>query len=213
MYHSHSQVGRTRVNKVREGIKNKKTHNQYKVINKNHFDQLFLLQKRLFKEGMDLNEYSEYLTEKIDLRKYYYRNLTSDMVDSLKKNYGNMIERENNRYNEIGDLKKLNRSRRKKFRGKKRILVRERKRDLIDDLFQKMSKSGNSIGILKNTEVLVNNPDNWHKIKKCLFTGGRYIESYDKKWTGVYKILTSPVSHYLFNFPSHEGLNQYVVEN
>ena len=116
MFCSNAQMGRTRVNKVREGLKTKKTHVQYKKNNVTGLDKLFLLQNDLFKEGLDLNEYVDYLTDKIEKKKYYYNGLNSENIEKLKERYEKLIEKENLNYNKIGDEKKLNRKRRKQFR-------------------------------------------------------------------------------------------------
>ena len=47
MYSSHHQVVRPRVNKVREGIKNKKTHDQKKKTKSCGLDKLFKLKYEL----------------------------------------------------------------------------------------------------------------------------------------------------------------------
>ena len=212
MYSSHKQVGRTRVNKVRESLKTKKTHVHHKKNKVTGLDKLFLLQKDLFKDGLNLNEYVEYLTDKIEKKNYYYRGLNSDDIDALKKRYGDLIEKENMEYNRIGDEKALNRKRRKQFRDKKRKLVYEKKRELIGELFKHM-KSTNSIGVLRNTELLSDDPDKWRDTKKALFSGGRYIEPQDKKWNKVYGVIVSPLQCYLFNLHSPEEMNRYVFEN
>ena len=80
MYSSHKQVGRTRVNQVREGLKTKKTHVQHKKSKVTGLDKLFLLQKELFREGLNLNEYVEYLTDKIEKKNYYYRGLNLSLI-------------------------------------------------------------------------------------------------------------------------------------
>ena len=84
MFCSNAQMGRTRVNKVREGLKTKKTHVQYKKNNVTGLDKLFLLQNDLFKEGLDLNEYVDYLTDKIEKKKYYYNGLNSENIEKPK---------------------------------------------------------------------------------------------------------------------------------
>ena len=61
MFCSDAQVGRTRVSKVRESLKTKKTHVQHKKDNRTGLDKVFLLQNELFKEGLDLDEYVDYL--------------------------------------------------------------------------------------------------------------------------------------------------------
>ena len=45
MFCSDAQVGRTRVNKVRESLKTKKTHVQFKNDNKTGLDKLFFTSK------------------------------------------------------------------------------------------------------------------------------------------------------------------------
>ena len=212
MYSSHKQVGRSRVNKVREGLKTKKTHVQHKKRKVTGLDKLFLLQKDLFRDGLNLNEYVEYLTDKIDKKNYYYRGLNSDDIDALKKRYGDLIEKENMEYNRIRDEKALSRKRRKQFREKRRKLVYEKRRELIGELFKHM-KSSNSIGVLRNTELLSDDPDRWTETKKTLFSGGRYIETQDKKWNKVYSVIVSPLSCHLFNLHSLEEMNRYVFEN
>ena len=64
-----AQVGRILGEQVRESLKTKKTHVQFKNDNKTGLDKLFLLQNSLFKEGLDLDEYVDYLTDKIRERK------------------------------------------------------------------------------------------------------------------------------------------------
>lgn len=212
MYSCHKQVGRTRVNQVREGLKTKKTHVQHKKNKLSGLDKLFLLQKELFKEGIDLNEYVDYLTDKIDKNHYYYRGLNSDNIDVLKKRYGDLIERENMEYNRIGDEKALNRKRRKQFREKRATLIYNKRKELIGELFKNM-KSAQSVGVLRNTELLSDDPYTWKNTKKTLFSGGRYLETQDKKWVDVYSIIVSPITSHLFNLHSPQEMNRYVFEN
>lgn len=212
MFCSDAQVGRTRVSKVREGLKTKKTHVQHKKDNRTGLDKLFLLQNELFKEGLDLDEYVDYLTDKIEKKKYFYNGLNSDNIEALKKRYSKLIEKENTRYNQIGDEKRLNRKRRKQFREKKRNLIREKKQSLIDELYKNM-KSSQSLGILRNTDVLSSDPDKFNNTKLNMFTGTRYIETQDKKWVDIYAKLSSPYTYHLFDLHSTTALNQYVFEN
>lgn len=212
MYSSHNQVGKTRVNKVRESLKSRKTHVQYKKSNKTGLDKLFLLQESLFKEGNDLDDYVDYITDKINKNCYYYRDLNTDKIDMLKKRYSNLIEKENLKYNKLGDEKALNRKRRKVFREKKRNMVNNRKRELINELFKHM-KSSNSIGVLRSTELHSDDPEKWNNTKKTMFSGGRYIETHDKKWVDVYNVLVSPSQCHLFNVHSTQEMNRHVFEN
>ena len=212
MYCSHKQVGRIRVNRVRDGLKTRKTHVQYKKNTKTGLDKLFLLQKDLFRDGLNLDEYVEYVTDKIDKKHYYYRGLNSDNIDALKDRYSGLIEKENMEYNRIGDEKQLNRKRRNQFREKKKKIVYDKRRELMGELFKTM-KSSNSIGVLRNTELLSDDPDKWKNTKKTLFSGGRYIETQDAKWTKIYSKLVSPLECNLFNLHSYSELNRYVFEN
>lgn len=212
MFCSDAQVGRTRVNKVRESLKTKKTHVQFKNDNKTGLDKLFLLQNSLFKEGLDLDEYVDYLTDKIEKKKYYYNGLNSENIDKLKERYEKLIEKENLNYNKIGDEKALNRKRRKQFREKKKNMIREKKRELIEDLFKNM-KSSQSLGILRSTELHSSDPERWNNTKRTMFSGGRYIETQDTKWVDIYSKLTSPYSYHLFDLHSSSALNKFVFEN
>lgn len=212
MFCSDSQVGRTRVSKVREGLKTKKTHVQHKKDNRTGLDKVFLLQNELFKEGLDLDEYVDYITDKIENKKYFYNGLNSDNVEALKKRYSKLIEKENTRYNQLGDEKRVNRKRRRQFREKKRALIREKKESLIDELYKNM-KSSQSLGILRNTDVLSNDPDRFNNTKLNMFTGTKYIEIQDKKWVDIYAKLSSPHTYHLFDLHSTAALNQYVFEN
>ena len=212
MFCSDAQVGRTRISKVREGFKTKKTHVQHKTDKRTGLDKVFLLQNELFKEGLDLDEYVDYLTDKIDKKKYFYNCLNSDNIDALKKRYSNLIEKENTRFNQLGDEKLLNRKRRMQFRDKKRALIREKKASLINELYNNM-KSSQSMGILRNTDVLSTDPDKFNNTKLNLFTGTRYIDTQDKKWVNIYSKLSSPYTYHLFDLHSTSALNEYVFEN
>ena len=211
MYSSHHQVGRPRVNKVREGIKNKKTHVQKKNTKSSGLDKLFKLQEELLKEGLNENEYNDYIVNKIDNNKYYYRSLSNKDFELLKKRYYDLIVKESNRYSEIGDIKRINRKRRLDFRRKKKGMILEKKEILIKELFRKMKKS-NTIGVLKNTDSLSTDPEKWNETKLVLFSGGRYIESHDKVCVNIYRKITSGFSPHLFNLHSIQSLNQYVLD-
>lgn len=212
MFCRDSQSGRVRVNKVREGLKTKKTHVQNKKDRKTGLDKLFLLQHELFKEGLDLDEYVDYITDKIENKKYYYNGLTSENIDALKKRYSKLIEKENLKYNSLGDKKNINRKRRKQFREKKRNLIIEKKRELIEELYKSL-KSSQSLGVLRNTEFLSSDPEKWKSTKLNLFSGGRYIETQDINWVPIYAKLVSQHSHHLFDLHSNYALNDYVFEN
>tara|TARA_B110000967_G_C18890725_1_gene567165 strand:- start:1658 stop:2302 length:645 start_codon:yes stop_codon:yes gene_type:complete len=202
-----------RVNKSDESLKTKKTHVQYsKTKRATGLDKLFLLQNDLFKEGLDLNEYINYVTDKVNKKHYYYNGLNSDNIDTLKGRYGNLIEKENNTYNQRGGEMKLNRKRISQFREKKRNMIYRKRMELIGSLLKTM-KSSNALGVLRNTELLSDDPNNWSNTKKSIFSGGRYIETQDKKWVEIYSKLVSPSTYHLFNLHSLKELDQYVFEN
>tara|TARA_Y100000768_G_C23978673_1_gene684484 strand:+ start:260 stop:898 length:639 start_codon:yes stop_codon:yes gene_type:complete len=211
MYHNNKQVGRTRVNKIKEGKLSRKTHVQNKKPKNKPFNKLFLLQNELFKEGLNAAEYNNYITEKMNQKKYYYRGLTDDDIGVLTERYGDLIQKENNTYTEIGDRKDINRKRRKVFKEKKRNLITEKKRELINQLFKEM-KQCRSLGVLRNNESLSSDPSRWNTTKLLLFSGGRYIETSDKGWGVIYQKINSPCSHYLFNLSSNDDLNDYVLQ-
>ena len=213
MFCRDAQAGRTRVNKSRESLKTKKTHVQYsKTKRASGLDKLFLLQNDLFKEGLDLNEYINYVTDKVNKKHYYYNGLNSDNIDALKERYGKRIERENNTYNQRGDEMKINRKRINQFRVKKRNMIYQKRMELIGSLLKTM-KSSNALGVLRNTELLSDDPNNWSNTKKSIFSGGRYLETQDKHWVAIYRKLVSPSSYHLFNLHSLKELDQFVFEN
>tara|TARA_B100001094_G_scaffold332997_1_gene407796 strand:+ start:3675 stop:4400 length:726 start_codon:yes stop_codon:yes gene_type:complete len=239
MYQNHTQVGRTRVNKIREGKKNPPgskelykrdglTHvrprssisndiPQYKVVgqikkkNVTGMDKLYSLQKDLLMDGLSLEEYKDYVQDKINNGKYYYKNLSVKDVASLNKRYRRLIQEENNTYNSIGEKKEFNRRQRNLYRQKRKVVMDEKKRELIDELYGCLKK-GRSLGHLKNTDLLSNNPDNWPQTKKTIFVGGRYLESHDKEWCDVYKKINSPVSAHLFDLHSNTEIPKYVFK-
>ena len=212
MYCNHSQVGRTRVNKVREGIQTRKTHVQYKKTKRTALDKLFLLQNELFKDGLNLGEYKNYVQDKINNDKYYYKNISEEDVAKLNKRYRLLIQNENNKINERGDEVDFSRNQKRKFREKKRKLVMEKKRELISELFKEMKKS-NTTGITRNPELLSDDPEKWNTTKLYLFTGGRYLEGADQAWGIIYRKIESMNTANLFNLCSYSDLKNYVLEN
>ena len=240
MYCSNKQVGRSRVNKIKEGKKrpprsrelNKKdglAHykprssvkvctNKYKVVgqlkksNVTALDKLYNIQKDLLSEDYTFGEYEKYVQDKINNNKYYYKNLSQDNLILLHKRYQQLIKKKTNEYNERGDEMEFNRRQRKLFRKKKREIMNNIKRELINDLFKSITDSKVS-GVTKNVEFLSNDPEKWNETKLCLFLGGKYIESSDKKWSGIYKKLTSINSGNILNLSNHEDINNYVIKN
>ena len=238
MFASHSQVGRTRVNKIREGKKNpprsrelnKNDHfehikprsnisipkKQSKVIGqlpKNNitgFDKLMQLQNDMIKDGLTLQEYKNYVQDKINNDKYYYKTLSEGDLSKLHQRYRKLVQNENNKYNEIGNEKEMNRKQRKLYRRKRKTVVEDKKRELIGKLFSEINKS-RSIGLTHTCNHLKDDPDHWKNTKKLLFTGGRYIESHDKDWVKYYsKIVSLNISH-LFDMNDSDQFYEYII--
>ena len=239
MYQNNSQVGRTRVNKIREGKKNpprskelyKKDglHHirprssisneipQYKVVgqlkksNVTAMDRLYGIQGDLLRDGLSLEEYKDYVQDKINKGKYYYKDLSVKNVASLNQRYRRLLQEDENKYNMIGESKKFNRRQRSLYRQKRKFLMDAKKTELIEELYSCMKRS-KSIGHLKGTDILSTNPDNWSRTKKLLFSGGRYLESQDSEWSPVYQKLNSMTSAHLFDLHSNTELPKYVFK-
>ena len=212
MYCNHAQVGRTKVNKVREGIKTRKTHVQNKRTKRTVLDKLFLLQNELFKDGLTQTEYKNHVQEKVNNDKYYYKKISEEDVSKLNERYTLLIKNENNKVNKRGDEVDFSRNKKKKFREKKNTLQMEKKRELINKLFKEIKKS-NSNGVSRNPELLSDDPDKWDTTKLLLFTGGRYLEGSDREWCDIYSKVESPNKANMFNLSSYSDLKEYVLEN
>lgn len=212
MYCNHAQVGRTKVNKVREGIKTRKTHVQNKRTERTVLDKLFLLQNELFKDGLTQTDYKNHVQEKVNNDKYYYKKISEEDVSKLNERYALLIKNENNKVNKRGDEVDFSRNKKKKFREKKNTLQMEKKRELINKLFKEIKKS-NSNGVSRNPELLSDDPDKWDTTKLLLFTGGRYLEGSDREWCDIYSKIESPNKANMFNLSSYSDLKDYVLEN
>jgi len=219
MFSSHSQVGKTRVNKVKEGKKrppkSRELHKkdglvqykprssvvvktpEYKVIgqlkekNVTDLQKLYELQDRLLQEGYTYSEYENYVQEKINADKYYYKNLSDEKIALLNKRYRRLTQKDTGKFNEREDDRNFKRRQRKLYRSKRKELVDESKRNLINSLFKALSDSKVS-GVSKNHDLLSDDPEKWDQTKLCLFLGGRYIESGDRDWVNIYNTLSSP---------------------
>jgi hypothetical protein len=203
------QMGRTRVNFVSDSKKNRKTHVQSKKNKMTGFDKLCQLQNIFFKEGMSFEDYENYIQGKINDEKYYYKNISNDDIEKLKKRYRKMHTTKENKLNLL--LSERNRKIRqtKLFKEKKKNLINEQKRGVIDALFKEINVT-NAIGITRSTDILSNDPEKFTETKKYLFTGGRYFEGQDKGWLDIYKKLVSNNSANLFDLHSPSALNDHV---
>lgn len=239
MYQNHSQVGRTRVNKIKEGKKNPpspkvlyksdglthlrprssipvktpdcKVVGQFRENKVTYMDKLYGIQNYLLKEGLTMDEYTDYVQDKINNDKYYYKCLSVKDIALLNKRYRRLLQEEDSKYNSLGETKEFNRRQRRLFREKRKVVVDKKKSELIDELYNNLRKS-NSLGHLKNTDLHSNDPSRWSESKKTLFVGGRYLEGGDKDWCNVYHKINSQVSANLFDLHSNTELPRYVFE-
>ena len=237
MFCNHNQVGRTRVNKVREGKKNppksrvihrndnyvqmkprsdtvsykprEKTIGQMKNNNTTGLDKLFQLQKDLFREGLNLKQYENYIQEKVNSDKHYYKNLSENDVTRLTENYRRKLKEKKDKYFETLENRTMKKKQIKNFKKKRGEMVYKRKQDIINELLKELKKTG-ALGISKGVNSLTITPDNWQDFKLLLFTGGRYLESHDRGWTIQYKKLVSPVMAHLFNKSANYEINPLV---
>ena len=213
-FNSDKQVGRTRVNFVSDSKKNKnkKTHVQHKKNNVTVMDKLFQHQNELFKDGLSPLEYKNYVQEKINNEKFYYKNLSSENFEELNKRYTRMVQDKKNKLNLVLSERVRQTRQKKLFKDKKRGIVYKQKKEMIEALFKELAKT-NALGIAKkNSEFITSDPDKWVETKKRLFLGGRYFEKADKEWVEVYKKIVSVNSAHLFDMHSHEDLNNYVMD-
>tara|TARA_B100002051_G_C16668349_1_gene603075 strand:+ start:204 stop:926 length:723 start_codon:yes stop_codon:yes gene_type:complete len=240
MFASNSQVGRTRVNKIREGNKrppkgreiNKgdgfiqlkkrssnpvKKNSSKKVGNVKQysvtgFQKLLELQDFLIKEGMSFSEYQNYTQEKINNDKYYYVNLNDKQNAELLQRYRRLCQKKNDRNNAMEEKHNKSKEFRKQHRSKVSDAVREKKREKIDELFKEINRS-TSIGVIRNTSILSSDPDRWIETKKLLFLGGRYLETQDKNWCKVYLKIESPVRAHLFDLHNGCDLSRFIEDS
>ena len=209
MYCVDKNQGRTRVNFISDSQKDKKRKSQSKKNIETDFDKLISLQKGFISQGMRLNEYKNYVQEKINNEKYYYKNMSQESIDRLYSIYENRLQRKKNSINEMLNDREIKNRQNKLFREKKRNIINNQKQFIIEKILKELS-SLNEIGISKCIG-LSNDPDKWIETKKVLFHGGRYLENHDRKWIQWYQKIESPVRAHLFNLHSHEELNHYVL--
>ena len=213
MYCNDKQTGRTCVNIVSDRKKTGKTHVQHKYKRNGQtsgLDKLYQLQDEFFKGGMSSSDYKDYVQGKINNDMYYYKNLSSDDFDKLKKRYSRMRQTKDNNLNLT--LSEMARKKRQKklFNAKKSDMIYRQKRGLIEGLFKEFSKS-KALGITNTTQFLSSNPDDWKNTKNLLFTGGRYFESQDKGWVAVYQKIVSGNNAHLFDINSSDDFNRFVM--
>jgi len=206
------QAGRTRVNVVSDNKKTGKPHVQHKrAVQTSGLDKLYQLQTEFFKDGMSASDYKDYVQDKINNDMYYYKNLSRDDFDKLKKRYSRMEQSKKNNLNLTLSERTRKKRQKKLFKAKKSDMICRQKRSLIEGLFKEISKS-KTLGLTSSTQWLSSNPDDWNNTKNLLFSGGRYFEKADKEWVNYYQKIVSGNSAHLFNINSADDLNQYVMD-
>ena len=235
MYCTDKQVGRTRVNKIRDRKKlpngrilypddgfvqlkprssipsykpREKQVGQIKNKSMTGMDKLFKLQDELIKKNMTMGEYTDYVQDKINNDKYYYKYLNDENIAKLNKVYRSKLQVKKNKRSVIVEKNELNKKQRSNYRNKKNIVITEQKQKIIDDFVKELKKT-NAIGISRNIDSDIT-PSNFNTRKLFFFTGGRYLESHDKKWVDIYSKLVSGVNAQLFDKHSNTEMNNLV---
>jgi hypothetical protein len=240
MYCNHKQVGRTRVNKVRERQKNppkgriihkddgfvqlkprgslasykanEKVIGQIKDHKMTGLDKLFKVQTELFKKGLTLSDYKNYVQDKINNDKYYYTFLSEENVTQLHNHYKSMCQKKDNKITMLHEDRKRSKRQKMLFKEKKNRIIKIQKQRLIDILLKELKKSTGN-GLSRKVDFLTITSDNWNEMKYLLFTGGRYMESHDKGWTDIYSKLVSPNRGLMLGKITHDDLNKFILEN
>ena len=209
MYCSDHNGGKTRVNKFFSSNNNNRNNNNcLKPDNRNSIEKLKDLQKELFAEGYTLDDYQEEVQEKIDGNMLHYRGLSDKNVNELYDLFSKMLKKEDERFNLFDDKNELKKRQSSIFKEKKDRIVREKQRELIDNLLKEVNKC-NSTGVSRNSSGLPTDPERWLDTKQLLFLGGRYLEGTDKEWCKTYHQLTSG-DMYLFGFTNKKEFHNYI---
>ena len=210
MYCSDHHVGKKRVNKFfsSNNKRSNRDQNNLKPDNRNSIEKLKDLQKELFSEGYTMDDYQEEVQEKIDGNMLHYRGLSEKNVNELYGLFAQRLKREEERFNLIDDKHDLKKRQSKLFNEKKERIVREKKRELINQLLKEINKC-NSVGVSRNSTGLSTDPDMWGDTKLLLFLGGRYLEGSDKEWCKIYHQLNSN-DMYLFGFTNKKEFHDYI---
>ena len=210
MYCVDHNVGNTRVNKFfsSNNKRSNRDQNNLNPDNRNSIEKLKDLQKELFSEGYTMDDYQEEVQEKIDGNMLHYRGLSEKNVNELYGLFAQRLKREEERFNLIDDKHDLKKRQSKLFNEKKERIVREKKRELINQLLKEINKC-NSVGVSRNSTGLSTDPDMWGDTKLLLFLGGRYLEGSDKEWCKIYHQLNSN-DMYLFGFTNKKEFHDYI---
>lgn len=193
MYMMTKQSGKTRVNKVKEGQKNKRVKSTKQRIRGTQlldqrmtsYQKVLDLQKSFLKEGMTVSEYKKYVQDKINTGKYHYKRLSKEDVENLYSNYGKLYQKNLNKVNLVEEVRGVKRKQRKNFRKQRSYKMNDYRETLIQVLFKELDKIPSGRGIVKTTH-LSSDPKQWKETSNSLFTGGHYLLDIDKRWTSIY---------------------------
>ena len=200
------QSGKTRVNIVKEGQKNKRVKSTKQRIRGTQlldqritsYQKVLDLQKSFLQEGMTVSEYKKYVQDKINRGKYHYKRLSKEDIENLYSNYGKLCQKDYNQYNLVEEERKMKRKQRKNFREQRSSKMNGYKRQLIQKTFTELDKIPPGRGIVKTTH-LSTDPKRWKETSNSLFTGGHYLLDSDKRWTSIYGKLSPMNSSALFD--------------
>jgi hypothetical protein len=205
MYSINKQSGRSRVCKMKDNSHKK---SKKKIEKKTPYFKLVSLQGELFKEGYDYHEYEKYIQEKINDDRFYYKLISNDDHQKLLQRFQRLIDKENNKYNEIDDQHNVREKQRRLFRKKRREIIDIKKRDLIESFFKEMKRSGKLVRLNENSSYY--DPDSWNHTKKSVFGGNTYLEENDKGWLSIYRKLESCNEAHLFDLHDIHDFNEFI---
>ena len=205
MFSYGKQDGRTRVNKVVDGKKNIHLHEKDRSTS---LDKIYKIQSQLMKSGMGLQEYKNYIQEKINDDMFHYKNITQDNVEELYTRYERLLRNKENQYNQREDERSMKRKQRRNFRKKRKYLCDVARTELIRKLLQELVHynicSSRVADTLRICSLL------WGETNKVIFNGsGGYLLDTDKEWCKLYSTLHSPMPH-LFNVSDYSSMNQII---
>ena len=90
-------------------------------------------------------------------------------------------------------------------------MINYQKQRMIDLLIKELKHTGAN-GISHQIDMTIT-PENWMNMKYYLFTGGRYMESHDRKWVNIYSLLTNTNRGLMLGKINHVELNKFIMEN
>lgn len=206
------QSGKVGVNKVKDGKRNKRVKTQPKKSSSmTPYEKVRSLQRSLLQEGKSVSQYRDYIQDKINKEKYFYKQLSKNDVDQLYKDYEKLYQKTINQTNLVEGVRGVKRKQRKNFRKQRTEKMNDYKQKGIKVLFKELDKVPPGRGIVKTTH-LSTDPKLWKEMSNSLFTGGSYLLDSDKRWTSIYAKLSPMNSSALFDvvYGSEELQKAYI---